>query len=120
MAIWWLYCAKTLRMSAELVFSCGHKPALRYSLISPWTTCLRLIRAVISIRWPGSCNEWSLFPGLVGPMLVVMPRVLGQDLPEVSFAVDKTWTTNCQLTVACTTLIVRGVAAGGSWAAGPL
>jgi hypothetical protein len=34
--------------------------------------------------------QWrSLFPGLVGPMLVVMPRVLGQDLPEVSFAVDK-------------------------------
>jgi hypothetical protein len=51
-----LYRAKTLRMSAELVFSYGHKPALRYSLISPWTTCLRLIRAVISIRWPGSCN----------------------------------------------------------------
>jgi len=35
-----LYRAKTLRMSAELVFSWGHKPALRYSLISPWTTCL--------------------------------------------------------------------------------
>jgi hypothetical protein len=34
--------------------------------------------------------QWrSLFPGLAGPMLVVMPRVLGQDLPEVSFAVDK-------------------------------
>ena len=31
----------------------------------------------------------SLFPGLVGPVLVVMPRVLGQDLPEVSFVVDK-------------------------------
>jgi hypothetical protein len=36
--IWGLYRAKTLGMSAELVFSCGHKPALRYSLISPWTS----------------------------------------------------------------------------------
>jgi hypothetical protein len=25
----------------------------------------------------------------MGPMLVVMPRVLGQDLPEVSFTVDQ-------------------------------
>jgi hypothetical protein len=34
--------------------------------------------------------QWrSLFPRLVGPMLVVMPRVLGQDLPKMSFTVDK-------------------------------
>jgi hypothetical protein len=30
-----------------------------------------------------------LLPRLMGPMLVVMPRVLGQDLPEVSFTVDQ-------------------------------
>ena len=34
--------------------------------------------------------QWrSLFPRLVGTMLVVMSRVLGQDPPEVSFAVDQ-------------------------------
>ena len=31
----------------------------------------------------------SLFPRLVGPMLVVVPRVLGEDLPQVPFALDK-------------------------------
>jgi len=31
----------------------------------------------------------SLFPRLMRPMLVVVPRVLGQDPPEVSFAVDQ-------------------------------
>ena len=30
--------------------------ALEYSLIKPWRTCLRLIRAVTSIVWPGSCS----------------------------------------------------------------
>ena len=30
-----------------------------------------------------------LLPRLMGPMLVVVPRVLGQDLPEVSFTVDQ-------------------------------
>jgi hypothetical protein len=74
----WPVRAKTLRMSGELVFSCGHKPALRYSLTSPWTTCLRLIRAVISIRWTRLVQWRSLIPGLVGLMLVVMPRVLGR------------------------------------------
>ena len=49
--------AKTLHMSAELTFSCAHKPALRYSLISPWTTCLRLILALISIGWPVGCQN---------------------------------------------------------------
>ena len=34
--------------------------------------------------------QWRpLLPRLMGPMLVVMPRVLGQDLPEVSFTVDQ-------------------------------
>ena len=28
--------------------------ALRYSLIKPWTTCVRLILPVISTGWPGS------------------------------------------------------------------
>ena len=31
----------------------------------------------------------SLFPRLVGPMLVVVPFVLGEDMPQVPFAVDK-------------------------------
>ena len=31
----------------------------------------------------------SLFPRLMRPVLVVVPRVLGQDPPEVSFAVDQ-------------------------------
>jgi hypothetical protein len=30
-----------------------------------------------------------LFPQLMRPMLVVVPHVLGQDPPEVSFAVDQ-------------------------------
>jgi hypothetical protein len=53
--------------------------------------------------------QWrSLFPGLVGPMLVVMPRVLGQDLPEVSFAVDK------QVVEALASAVLRWlIAAGG-------
>jgi hypothetical protein len=33
-----------------------HQAALRYSLIKSWTTCLRSIRAVTSIVWPGSCS----------------------------------------------------------------
>jgi hypothetical protein len=37
----------------------------------------------------GLMQRRSLFPRLVGPMLVVMPRVLGEDLPQVPFAVDK-------------------------------
>ena len=62
--------------------------ALEYSLIKPWTTCLRLIRAVTSIFWPGSYSG-GLLPRLMGPMLVVVPRVLGQDLPDVAFTVDQ-------------------------------
>jgi len=31
----------------------------------------------------------SLLPRLMGPMLVVMSRVLGQDLPEVSFTIGQ-------------------------------
>jgi hypothetical protein len=30
--------------------------ALWYSLIKPWTTCVRLILPVISTGWPGSCS----------------------------------------------------------------
>jgi hypothetical protein len=34
--------------------------------------------------------QWrSLFPRLVGPMFVVVLRVLGQSPPEVSFTVDQ-------------------------------
>jgi len=31
----------------------------------------------------------SLVPRLVGPVIIVVPRVLGQDLPEMPFAVDQ-------------------------------
>ncbi len=34
-------------------------------------------------------QRWSLFARLVGAMFVVMPRVLGEDPPEVSFTVDQ-------------------------------
>ncbi len=37
----------------------------------------------------GLVQRRSLFPRLVGPMLIVVPRVLGEDLPQVPFAVDK-------------------------------
>jgi hypothetical protein len=40
-------------------------------------------------RLTGLVQRRSLFPRLVGPMLVVVPRVLGEDLPQVPFAVDK-------------------------------
>ena len=40
-------------------------------------------------RLPGLVQWRSLFPRLVRPMLVVMPRVLGQDPLEVLFAVDQ-------------------------------
>ena len=39
-------------------------------------------------RLAGFVQRRSLFPRLVRPMLVVVPRVLGQDPPEVPFAVD--------------------------------
>jgi predicted cobalt transporter CbtA len=37
----------------------------------------------------GLVQRRSLFARLVGAILVVMPRVLGQDPPEVPFAVDQ-------------------------------
>ena len=40
-------------------------------------------------RLAGFMERRSLFARLVGAMLVVMPRVLGQDPPEVPFAVDQ-------------------------------
>jgi predicted cobalt transporter CbtA len=40
-------------------------------------------------RLAGLVQRRSLFARLVGAMLVVMPRVLGQDPPEVPFAVDQ-------------------------------
>ena len=48
-----------------------------------------MIRAVISIVWPGSCGGGPLFARLVLPMLAVMPRIPGQDPPEMLFAVDQ-------------------------------
>ena len=51
----------------------------------------------LSVRDPGGhidrlarlVQRRSLFARLVRPMLVVVPRVLGQDPPEVLFAVDQ-------------------------------
>jgi hypothetical protein len=40
-------------------------------------------------RLAGLVERGSLFPRLVGSMIVVVLRVLGQDVPEVLFAVDQ-------------------------------
>ena len=40
-------------------------------------------------RLAGPMQRWSLLARLVGAMFVVMPRVLGEDPPEMSFAVDQ-------------------------------
>jgi hypothetical protein len=40
-------------------------------------------------RFAGLVQRRSLFPRLVGPVIVVVLRVLGQDLPKVLFAVDQ-------------------------------
>ena len=40
-------------------------------------------------RLAGLVQRRSLFPRLVRPVLVVVLRVLGQDPPEVPFAVDQ-------------------------------
>src|ERR1019366_6223813 len=40
-------------------------------------------------RPAGLVQRGSLFPRLVGPVIVVVLRVLGQDLPKVLFAVDE-------------------------------
>ena len=72
---------------SELVF-CACQAALRYSLIKPWTTCLYDPGGHID-RLAALVHRRSLFPRLVQPMLVVVPRVLGQDPPEVPFAVDQ-------------------------------
>ncbi len=40
-------------------------------------------------RFAGLMQRRSLFPRLVWPMLVIVPRVLSQSPPEVLFAVDQ-------------------------------
>jgi hypothetical protein len=40
-------------------------------------------------RFAGLVQRRSLFPRLVRPVLVIVPRVLGQSPPEVLFAVDQ-------------------------------
>ena len=40
-------------------------------------------------RFAGLAQRRSLFPRLVRPMLVIVPRVLGQSPPKVLFAVDQ-------------------------------
>jgi hypothetical protein len=47
--------AKTRTLVLSWCF-CARQAALWYSLIKPWTTCLRLIRAVTSTASPGSCS----------------------------------------------------------------
>ena len=37
----------------------------------------------------GLVQRRSLFPRLMGPVIVVVLRVLGQDLPKVLFALDQ-------------------------------
>jgi hypothetical protein len=50
--------------------------------------CLRLIRA--SHRSPGRARAAGVFfSRLVGPVIVVVLRVFGQDVPKVLFAVDQ-------------------------------
>jgi hypothetical protein len=40
-------------------------------------------------RPTGFVQRWPLSPRLVGPVIVVVLRVLGQDVPKVLFAVDQ-------------------------------
>jgi len=40
-------------------------------------------------RLAGLAQRRSLFPRLVRPVVIVMPRVLGEDLAEVSFTIDQ-------------------------------
>ena len=37
----------------------------------------------------GLVQRRSLFPRLVRPVVIVMPRVLGEDPPEMSFTIDQ-------------------------------
>jgi hypothetical protein len=73
---------------SELVILCS-QAALRYSLIRPLDDVGALDRSGHIGRLAGLVQRRSLFPRLVRPMLVVVPRVLGQDPPEVPFAVDQ-------------------------------
>jgi putative transposase len=47
--------AKTHAIALNWYFY-ARQAALRYSLIDPWTTCLRLIRPAMSTGWPGTCS----------------------------------------------------------------
>jgi hypothetical protein len=67
---------------SELVFSVIVWAALRYSLIKPWTTWVRLIRAVTSTD-SRACAAEVFVPALVGPMLVAVLRVPGKSPPKV-------------------------------------
>src|SRR5207249_1808741 len=61
---------------------------LRYSLIRPPMACLPSIGTVLSMAGPGWCKG-GLCCRLVGPVAVVVPRVLAQDLPQVPLAEDQ-------------------------------
>jgi hypothetical protein len=73
---------------AEVGLLCRQR-ALRYSLIRPPTVCLRSIRAVISMILAGLALWRQLAACLVRPVAVVMPRILGQDRPEVLLTGDQ-------------------------------
>jgi len=51
--------------------------------------CLPSIGTVISMAGTGLVQGRSLLPRLVGPVAVVVPRVLAQDLPQVPVAEDQ-------------------------------
>ena len=38
---------------------CARQAVFRYSLIRPWTTWVRLIRAVTLTAWPGGVAPWN-------------------------------------------------------------
>jgi hypothetical protein len=76
------------RTSSELVFSAssGCSPVLADQVVDDLSA---LDPGGHVDRLAGLVQRRPLLPRLMGPMLVVMPRVLGQDLPEVSFTVDQ-------------------------------
>jgi hypothetical protein len=74
-------CRATTRTRVLSWFFCDRQGALQYSLIRPWTACLRLIWAVTSIAWPGS------YSGGRCEYLVERTRELAVTVPDQEFEV---------------------------------
>ena len=73
---------------SELVFLCSS--GCSAVLVDQPVDDLRAPDPAGDVDWlAGFMQRRSLFPGLVRAMFVVMPRVLGQDPPEVPFPVDQ-------------------------------